>query len=142
MALDIELYTDFGSFIFNANESLSLVCNAPKDANGVYLVYDVTDIRDELIYIGTSGKMSKDGNLITRKDGGLYARLVKGTQFLKPRNKSWPIKMSEDKIESIRVNWYVTFNDVVKHIPTFVEGCLIQDFFREYGRLPQWKEKY
>lgn len=128
-----------GEFTFKAAETLSQKCNAPKDAGGIYIVTDVNT--KTIIYIGRSGWVCQNGIFAIRK-GGMYDRIVNGKQFGKPRNVSWKLKMKEQKIEKIKVEWFVTFNEKLKHIPAYVEACCIQKFFEEHNSLPAWNAKF
>lgn len=134
-------YKRRGTFIFNKEESLSKKCNAPVDAGGIYLVFDTK--ANSIIYIGSSGWVCNNGNFEIR-DGGMCARIVKGKQFDSSRKKSWPAKMIEQGIEEIRVDWFVTYNDEVKHIPAFVEASCVQKYFEkhDYLCLPRWNVEY
>ena len=66
MKKELNKYTDKGNFTLTIDDKLQLVCNAPNDKSGVYLVYDNNK---ELIYIGRSGRVKKDGTLFIRKAG-------------------------------------------------------------------------
>jgi hypothetical protein len=138
---ELEIY-EKGQFQFRRLDSLSAVCNAPRIKSGVYVLNVISNENLGVIYIGSSGKMQNDGNLKTR-NGGLWDRLVNGKQFDRlPRRKCWPIQMERDSIEIFEVNWYVTFDDQNQHIPSFVEGILIQKYFEKYRCLPLWNKEY
>lgn len=120
---------------------LSKVCNAPKNSGGVYLVSKINKAEESLIYIGSSGWISKDGTFHTRV-GGLFDRLVNGKQFDAKRSKSWPAKMKEENIEMLGVHWYVTFDNNNKDIPAFVEASLLQEYFQKNHSLPFWNKDF
>lgn len=128
------------TFSFKINGSLKEVCNAPKDESGVYIVY-ASKNNDNPIYIGSSGKMQKDGK-IKHRAGGLHDRICNGDQFGERRNLSWPKKMKEQQIEQLEIYWYITFNDKVTDIPAYVEAVLIQEYFNNFRSLPDWNEKF
>lgn len=46
--------------------------------------------------------------------------------------------MKLENITSLEVDWYETFNDKNKVIPTFLEGQILQFFLDENGKLPKW----
>jgi hypothetical protein len=56
-------------FFFKSTDNLNLVCNAPNDKSGVYIIYQLKNGRIELIYIGRSGEIKPDGTLFFRKAG-------------------------------------------------------------------------
>ena len=123
-------------------ESLAMVCNAPTDRCGIYIVYAFKKNSHQVIYIGSSGKMQKNGTIKTRK-GGMKDRLVNGKDSNGiPRRKSWGIRMKEEGISELKVHWWVTFDENIRHIPQYVEGLLIQEFYDTLGRLPAWNNEF
>ena len=128
-------------FFYESEDSLKEVCNAPKKGSGVYLLYALAHGSIELIYIGSSGTMQKNGILKHRK-GGLFDRIVNGKQFEKQRRFSWPEKMKEEVIEALDIYWFETFNHEVQDIPHFTEAILIQKHFDINGTLPRWNQEY
>ena len=126
------------SFKFNIEDSLEIVCNAPETASGIFLVYAKTGENKDLIMVGSTGTVQNDGTLKS-KNGGLFDKIVNGHQFAKTGRKySWPAQMKLEKIDSLEVFWYDTFNDKTKTIPTFIEGQILQIFLDETGKLPKW----
>lgn len=125
-------------FVFDINDSLEEVCNAPDVASGIFLVYDISKEDKELIMVGSTGTVQNDGTLKS-KNGGLYDKIVNGHQFAKTGRKySWPAEMKKESIDKLEVFWYDTFNDKNKIIPTFIEGQILQNFLKENNKLPKW----
>ena len=90
---ELNKYKQNDHFFLNPKDDLKQVCNAPTNKSGIYIVYALKNGKIELIYIGCSGKIDKDGSMFIRKAGlgGLKDRLVNGHQFGKiPRRISWP----------------------------------------------------
>jgi hypothetical protein len=135
-------YSHNGIFEFKIENELSEVCNAAKNAGGVYLVYKEIEDIENLIYIGMSGKIKQDGTYSIRKDGGIYGRLVNGNQFNGKRRRTWPKQMKTDKIDKLIIHWYVTLDKATQDIPAYVEGLLLQSYFSIYGKLPAWHLSY
>lgn len=129
-----------GYFSFKRDDILGKVCNAPKSESGVYIILASNRNEENIIYIGSSGKMQKDGRLKHRK-GGIYDRIVNGKQFNKPRRLSWPEKMKEQQIDKLNIEWYVTFISKLTDIPACVESMLFQKYYDKYGKLPDWNEE-
>jgi len=129
----LEKYPHQGEFNFLQSENLADKCNAPKAKSGIYIVAaDDTHI----IYIGRSGRMGLDGNIVHRK-GGIYDRLVNGHQFGKiARKHSWPLRMKEVGFKKLTVFWYDTENDN----PCDVEHKLLTEFQEQFGGLPLWNK--
>jgi hypothetical protein len=125
-------------FVFDINDSLEEVCNAPDAASGIFLVYAISNEEKELIMVGSTGTVQNDGTLKS-KNGGLYDKIVNGHQFAKTGRKySWPAQMKKESIDKLEVFWYDTFNDKNKIIPTFLEGQILQNFLKENNKLPKW----
>ena len=125
-------------FVFDVNDSLEEVCNAPDLASGIFLVYDISNEDKELIMVGSTGTVQNDGTLKS-KNGGLYDKIVNGHQFAKTGRKySWPAQMKKETIDKLEIFWYASFNDKNKIIPTFLEGQILQNFLTENNKLPKW----
>ena len=114
---------------------MKIVCNAPKDCSGIYLVYAVKGENPKLIYIGCSG-MEENGMIKMRQDG-LWGRLVKGKQFGEQRTKSWPSKIVELGIDRLLIKWWNTKKD----FPEIVEFCALVEYVHEYKCLPDWNHE-
>ncbi len=127
-----------GDFQFNTTDQLETVCNAPENASGIFMVYDVKDEVKTLIMVGSSGTIQNDGSLKI-KNGGLFDKIVNGHQFAKTGRKyTWPTQMQKENIDQLEVVWYETFNAKNKIIPTFLEAQMLQNFLDENGTLPKW----
>lgn len=138
---ELEKYKSNGHFFFREKDELGIVCNAPKNGMGIYIVYALKNEKMELIYIGSSGKIKQDGKKKIRK-GGIFDRLVNGKQFDYPRKKSWKEKIMTERFEALDIYWYETFDQNNSDIPTTVEGIIIQKYFDIYGTLPKWNKEY
>lgn len=138
MYKEVSKFKNNGSFQFSSNDDLEVVCNAPNEASGVFLVYAIKEENKELIMVGSTGTVQNDGTL-KAKNGGLYDKIVNGHQFAKTARKySWKTQLPLEKIEAVEVFWYETYNDKTKVIPTFVEGQILQLFLKENAKLPRW----
>ncbi|MEG9327040.1 hypothetical protein V6B16_03760 [Salinimicrobium catena] len=135
---------DYGSFVFRKQDNLRTVCCAPNQKAGVYLFYDVTNGEKNLIYIGCSGHINNDGKLNIRKSGlrGIKGRIVNGHQFKLKRYESLPLQMEKDNIEVLEIHWFATHTTDFIHSPSFVESCLLQDYYEENGKLPKWNKRF
>jgi len=139
----LEKYEEKNHFFFMPNEVLKKVCNAPTDKSGVYLIYALKNGHIELVYIGCSGKLKKDGQLFIRKSGlgGIKDRIVNGKQFGAPRRVSWKSKMVSEGIEALDVYWYVTHDNKNFDCPRVVENQLLMNHREVYNRLPSWNNE-
>jgi hypothetical protein len=134
-------YKQNDHFFFKLGDNLKQVCNAPSDKSGIYIVYALKGGKIELIYIGRSGKIEKDGSMFVRKAGlgGMKDRIVNGHQFGKtPRRISWTKQITFENIEALDVYWYVTHNEKFSDCPRILENKLLQKHLDIYGRLPKW----
>ena len=140
---ELDKYKHNNHFFYRPVDSLSQVCNAPTDKSGVYLIYALKGGKIELIYIGRSGEIKKDGSLFIRKAGlgGLKDRLVNGKQFGEARRNSWKNRMVNEKIEALDVYWYVTHGVNFMDCPRVLENTLLQKHLGTYGRLPKWNNE-
>ena len=138
----LEQYRDCDSFIFTPNDSLVDVCNAPDKKSGVYILIAKRGDDEDIVYIGSSGKMQTNGVLKTRK-GGMRDRLINGKDSTgMARKKSWILRMGNEEIDQLVIQWWVTFDLDNKHIPVYVEAMLIQEFFDNYRKLPLWNNEF
>ncbi len=138
---ELKKYKNNNHFFFDGDKPLGDVCNAPKSASGVYVIYALTKGKVRLFYIGSSGKMQQNGKIKHRK-GGLYDRIVNGKQFDKPRRISWLEKLTDDQIDALDIYWYETINTETNDIPSYTEAILIQKYYETYGCLPDWNVEF
>lgn len=138
---ELSKYKSKDHFFFSADDILSETCNAPKNGVGVYLVFALKKGRIELVYIGSSGKLLQNGELEIPKEG-LYDRIVNGKQFKDKQKRSWKAVLELEKMETLDIYWYETFDKNNYDIPSFVEGLVMQRFFEINGRLPKWNKEY
>jgi hypothetical protein len=128
-------------FFLRSTDDLQTSCNAPKNSNGVFIVYELVRGQIMLAFIGSSGKIQKNG--FPKKTDSLYNEIVNAPQFGDlPRKMSWIKKLKDDKADGLDIYWYETFNEKTKDIPSFVEALLLQRHFDIYGRLPDWNKEF
>lgn len=138
MYKELKKFKKTSSFTLTQNDNLELVCNAPQEGSGVFLVYQIEEENSQLIMVGSTGTIQNDGALKS-KNGGLYDKIVNGHQFAKTARKyTWLSQMKLEEINKLEVFWFETFNEKTKSIPTFVEGQVLQLFLDENGTLPKW----
>ena len=144
---ELNKYKIRGHFTYKPSETFRTKCNAPIEESGVYLIYKIINSTEILIYIGSSGQRSEDGNLKHRK-GGMKDRLVNGyhpNRFgqLKriKRSKAFPQQMENEKISEIKIYWWVTFDKDNSDFPTDIETVLRAKYFDKYKRLPDWHQQ-
>lgn len=138
MFKELNKITVKNSFSFSQDEQLDLVCNAPENASGIFLVYAIENGQKELIMVASTGTVQNNGSLKS-KNGGLYDKIVNGHQFAKTGRKySWPAQMKLENIDTLEIFWYDTFNENIQLIPTSLEGQILQEFFDEHKKLPRW----
>lgn len=118
----LEQYKKKGKFILHREEKLDVVCNAPQNCPGVYIVYAVKGKYKKWVYIGCSG-IEKNGKIQVRQDG-LWDRLVNGQQRIGNkklrRRKLWPSKIVEQGLDYLLIEWWNAEND----FPEVVEFVL------------------
>ena len=142
---ELNKYIHHDHFFLKPKDTLREVCNAPIDKSGVYIVYALKSGKIELIYIGSSGKIEKDGSMFIRKAGlgGIKDRLVNGHQFGKiPRRISWQNQMVKEKIEALDIYWYATHNSKYIDCPRKLENNLLKKYYDMNGQLPKWNNEF
>lgn len=140
MLSKLNSYNEKGSFLFKTTDSLSAVCNAPKNCSGIYLIYAVINGKRDLIYIGISGRKGVDGKIVHRKDG-LRGRFLTGKTDGVLRKIAWPKRMVSQNIQELDIHWYVTHGAHNKDFPRDLEIALLTAYQLENGRLPIWNKK-
>jgi len=120
-------YKKNGHFFLKPSGNMESSCNAPKNSNGVFIVYELVRGRINLVYIGSSCKIQKNG--LPKKSDNLYDEIVNV-------NTSLVKKMKADNADALDIYWYETFNEKLRDIPSYVEGLLMQRFFEINGCLP------
>lgn len=130
-------------FFLTSEQDLQTVCNAPAGKSGVYIVYALKKGRVELIYIGNSGKIEKDGSLSTGKGGlsGLKDEIINGQQFGKtPAHIAWKKQMTRENIEALNIYWYVTYDAGYKDCPDVLKRELLRQHQDIFGVFPKWNK--
>lgn len=136
----LEKYKIQGSFEFSVYDNLNSSCNTPKHSSGLYIIYKEKVSLDNLIYIGISGRVDENGNIIHRKDG-LGGRITRGKQFGEARRNSWPKKMQSEGISKIIVQWFITHGEFNSDDPRVLEQKLLALYLAHKGELPNWNMK-
>lgn len=144
MFVDLEELKEYNvndHFFFDGKTELQSACNIPRNSNGVYQVYELKNGRITLVYIGSSGKIQCDGS-IRQGTMGLFESIVNGEQFGGPRKKTWKKKLITEGIDALDIYWYETYNQNVQHLPSFVQGLILQIHLDFYNKLPDWNIEY
>ena len=134
----LEKYTNKGEFIFKMGDRLVDHCRNIPNESGVYLMYTIKNNVEELVYIGESGKMKQNGSFGVQK---LHKRLQNMQNSQLSRQKHFEQELGANKIDAIKVAWFVTFNDSFKDLPMYVEALLLQNYFNKNNQLPQWNNQ-
>jgi len=139
----LEKYKTQGHFFLKPEQDLQAVCNAPADKSGLYVIYALKKGRVELIYIGHSGKIEKDGTLSIRREGlgGLKDEIINGKQFGKtPAHVAWKNQMIRENIEALNIYWYVTYDGIFKDCPDVLKRNLLKQHQDIFGVFPKWNK--
>lgn len=119
-------YIENDHFFFKADKDLEIVCNAPKDKDGVFKVIELRNGNINVVYIGYS------------ISGGLFNEIVNGLHFDKNTRKiGWTYQLLKDKTDALDVYWYVTNgkNELKKE-----QVEMLKDFVYQTGKLPKWNK--
>ncbi|SHM73943.1 hypothetical protein [Chitinophaga sp. CF418] len=139
----LDKYKAQDHFFLTPEQDLQTVCNAPADRSGVYVIYALKKGRVELIYIGHSGKIEKDGSLSIRKEGlgGLKDEIINGQQFGKtPAHIAWKKQMARENIEALNIYWYVTHDTGYTDCPDVLKRNLLRQHQDIFGVFPKWNK--
>lgn len=124
-----------GEFTFTNGSSIYTVCNAPKEGKGVYIHIGITrEGREIVLCIGKAGTFSNQRNGF--KDQALYGRLTATRGEISAQNYFDAILLGG--FASIKIRWYVTYDQNTKHVPAYVEANLLQQYFDQNGKLPPY----
>lgn len=138
---ELENYPHQDHFFLDGRSRLDAVCNAPKKAAGVFLVYKLANGRVQLVYVGASELIGSEEKDVLFKCG-LYDQIVYGEHYGQPRHISWKDKIVKEGIDALDIYWYETFHSELQDLPGHVQGLLLQIHFSRFGCLPEWHESY
>ncbi|SFW85390.1 hypothetical protein [Chitinophaga sancti] len=133
-------YKDQGHFFLTPENNLQSVSNAPTDKGGVFIIYALKKGRVEMIYIGHSGKLEKDGSFSNKMEG-LNDEIVNANQFGKtPAHIAWKKQMIRENIEALNIYWYVTYDAEHKDCPDVLKKNLLRQHQDIFGTFPKWNK--
>ncbi|MCB0537245.1 MAG: hypothetical protein KDE33_06915 [Bacteroidetes bacterium] len=139
MFSEINKYKNSGHFFFKKGDKLSVVSKDVPNLPGIYYILKLAKGKIELVYIGKSGTMHKDGNF---GDQMLKKRINNKQEKQIKRQDYFDRKMQEEKIDALDIYWFVTFDDKYQDLPGYVEGLLLQRYFEVHGTLPPWNKEF
>lgn len=131
-------YKNNGHFFFKKGDRLSEVSKDVPELPGVYYIVRLAKGRVELVYIGKSGTITRNGQF---KEQLLKGRINNKQDGMK-RQDFFDKKMIEENIDGLDIYWFVTMDKSNNDLPGYVEGLLIQRFIEVQGRLPLWNKDF
>jgi hypothetical protein len=133
-------YVENSSFILLQGESINNAVtenNVPNDF-GIYLIYAGSEVIDNLVYVGKAGSVRSDGS---SKEQGLSKRLV--NQRSEMKGAEFFIEYMADNSTNLIFRWFKTYDELTKAvIPALAESEAIQEYFLEYGKLPELNKSF
>lgn len=133
-----ERFPTQGTFSFHQEDSLRRESQGTVGRHGVYLIYGVSGGQFELLYIGRSGTVTQEGK-VGKQD--LHGR-INNKQNGVDRQRFFKLKLRAEKLDALIFDWFATFDDKMKTLPSYAEADLLQAFFDENGCLPRWNKKF
>jgi len=135
---ELNKYQENGRFFFEKGNSLKMVSENVPNKPGVYYFLRLRKGKVELVYIGKSGTMLQNGKFrnqllksrLNNKQGGLKRQIY------------LDLKLEDETIDALDIYWFVTFDENHQDLPGFVEGVLLQRFYENSGRLPEWNQEF
>jgi len=134
----LEKYQTQGTFLFHSGEKLTSKCTDIPNEPGVYLIFTIKKEKKVLAYIGASGKMNQDGSFKKQK---LNKRIQNMQNSTTRRQTHFENEIEKWGLDSIEVNWYVTYINDHKDLPLNIEGTLLQQYVDKHGVLPLWNKQ-
>ena len=136
--IEFDKYCIKGFCEFSLDDSLSQVTQKTiPDGYGVYR-FRANAKDGKILYIGKGGTVNTDG---TYKKQQLRERLnnkqdrIRREQFLK--NK---LIESNGEIERVFIEWFIIQEPDI--MPAYMEASLMQEYYAEYHKLPEWNEAF
>lgn len=123
-----------GSFRLRPGESIRAAVGLHGVPNepGVYLISELAEGGERLAYIGRSGTLGTNGTFggqglkrrLCMKQGGVYRE-----QFFREH-------IERHNLEGLAFEWFVTFDEESRVLPSLAEAQLLQGHYNQHGRLP------
>jgi hypothetical protein len=135
---ELKRYKTHGNFQLLKGAKLSVASKAVPEQAGVYYIIRLARGRVDLVYIGKTSTINQDGDLGIETLRWRITNRQDGTKWQLFFDK----KFNEENIDGLDIYWFVTMDDKVRHLPGYVEGLLMQNFYELYERLPEWNEWY
>ena len=131
-------YINKVSFYFRKGNKLSEVSKDVPNEPGVYYFVRIKENKSEIVYIGASGTVYKNGVFSEQ----LLNKRLNNQQDKISRQKFFEQKLKEEDIIELQIHWFITYDKNNLDLPGYVEGRLIQKYFSKYKRLPDWNKKF
>jgi len=133
---ELDKYKNNGHFFYDGKASMKVVCNAPEEGIGVYIIYRLSHGNVDLVFIGSYGKVKQSLSLeITEK--GLLREITQRSKL-----NDWKIKMLAEGIDALDIYWYETFDKEPYDIPSTIKGVIMQRYFDVHRSIPPWNNKF
>ena len=134
------------SFIFEKGDDIRELIknNGVPSEPGVYIIYEIKDPNKELVYIAKSGTIGWDEKRKICEFGDqMLSKRLHMKQDGVYRQEFFTSKVSRNK-SKLEIHWYVTCdtNGHTGLLPAKVEADLIQAFFEDTGKLPEWNNSF
>ncbi|WP_306568240.1 hypothetical protein [Flavobacterium lindanitolerans] len=127
-----------GHFFFKKGDNLRTISESVPDLPGVYFVLSLAEEKAEIVYIGKSGTILQTGNF---KGQTLRSRINNKQEKIK-RQDFFTQRIENEQINALHIYWFVTIDENNNDLPGYVEGFLMQQYFKMYCRLPEWNKEY
>jgi len=128
-------FPTWGRFEFKQGQRIrDIVHNAEVPES--YGAYIISDPQGRVRYIGRSGTMLNNGSF---QNQTLRGRLT-NRQGGRSRQEFFGDMLREGDVQSLHFEWFVTFSEANRILPSLAEGQLLQAYFDDYGRLPPYNK--
>lgn len=135
----IRKYKNTGTVYLVADDNLRQITNNIPDLPGVYMFSIVKGKHDILQYVGSSGSIQQNGKF---KGQMMRGRINNKMNSKQSRAQFFKSYFKKNDIDSIRIDWFNTYDDEYIDLPKYVEACMLQEYFSLFGKLPQWNNSF
>lgn len=118
--------------LVSGDEISEVIRNSVPNEPGVHLIYVGAQDHQNIVYIGYSGTRKRDGMSAQK----LQRRLTVGKQDDMPFPKWLEQLMTQYSVQTLHIQWIVTWDENNRHVPISVKAKLLQAFLEEFGHLP------
>ena len=129
MFSELKKYKNKGHFFYEKGMNLKELSKTVPNLSGVFYILKLAKGKISISYISQSGIENKGLN-----------ESINGLQNGINRQEYFDHKISKENIDALDIYWFVTIDKQNNDLPTFVEGLIMQTFYKLNGKPPEWNK--